>query len=100
LKDFDAWDGYEAKLETDEMIDGRKRFKGALRGTEDEDVLIEIEHQGEPTIIGLNFDWLTEAKLVLTDDLIREMLRQKKATGAIDETDFDEIETEDASEED
>ena len=61
---------------------------------------IEIEHDGEPTTIGLNFDWLTEAKLVLTDDLIREMLRQKKASGAIDETDFDEIETEVASEED
>ncbi len=100
LKDFADWDGHEAKLETDEMIDGRKRFKGTLRGAENEDVLIEIEHQGEPTTIGLNFDWLTEAKLVLTDDLIREMLRHKKATGAIDETEFDEIETEDASEED
>ena len=100
LKDFSEWEGHEAKIETAEMIDGRKRFKGALRGVEGDEVLIEIEHDGEPTTIGLNFDWLTEAKLVLTDDLIREMLRQKKASGAIDETDFDEIETEVASEED
>ena len=100
LKDFDVWEGYEAKIETGELIEGRKRFRGMLRGTEGDEVLVEIEHEGEPTTIGLNFEWLTEAKLTLTDDLIREMLRQKKASGAIDETQFDEIETETASEED
>ena len=45
-------------------------------------------------MIGLQFDWLTDAKLVLTDELIAEMLRQKKAAGIIDEDMFDEIETE------
>ena len=49
-------------------------------------------------IIGLKFEWLSDAKLVLTDDLIREMLRQRKAAGIVDETQFDEIQT-DASEE-
>lgn len=88
LKDFDTWEGYEAKLETDELIDGRRRFKGALRGTEDDEVLIEI---AEGTI-GLKFDWLTDAKLVLSDELIREMLRQRKAAGLIDEDQFDDIE--------
>ncbi|MBC57040.1 MAG: ribosome maturation factor RimP [Confluentimicrobium sp.] len=90
LKDFDTWEGYEAKLETSEMIDGRRRFKGELRGTEGDEVLIEIE---EGTI-GLKFDWLSDAKLVLTDELIREMLRQRKAAGIVDEDQFDEIETE------
>jgi ribosome maturation factor RimP len=89
LKDFDAWEGYVAKLETTNMIDGRKRFKGVLAGTEGDEVLIEIE---EGTI-GLHFDWLADAKLVLTDDLIKQMLRQRKAAGAIDETKFDDIET-------
>ncbi|WP_343080367.1 ribosome maturation factor RimP [Ostreiculturibacter nitratireducens] len=95
LKDFDVWSGYEAKLETTELIDGRRRFKGTLAGTEGDEVLIEIEDQGEPVTIGLQFDWLSDAKLVLTDELITEMLRQRKSAGAIDETDFDEIETED-----
>ncbi|PTV94222.1 ribosome maturation factor RimP [Rhodobacter aestuarii] len=95
LKDFDAWEGYEARLETSEQIDSRKRFKGILHGTEGEEVLIEIEEQGEQVIIGLQFDWLTDAKLILTDELIAEMLRQKKAAGVIDEEKFDEIETED-----
>ena len=46
LKDFDTWDGYEAKLETTEMIDGRRRFKGTLQGTEGGEVLIEIDVNG------------------------------------------------------
>ena len=89
LKDFDMWEGYEARLETSEMIEGRRRFKGILAGTEGTEVLLEID---EGTI-GLEFEWLSEAKLVLTEDLIAEMLRQKKAAGIIDETEFDEIET-------
>ncbi|WP_095587753.1 ribosome maturation factor RimP [Actibacterium ureilyticum] len=99
LKDFDVWEDYEAKIETTEMIDGRRRFKGILRGTEDGEVLIEIEDQGEPVTIGLQFDWLSDAKLVLTDELIREMLKQRKAAGIVDEDQFDDIETTDASEE-
>ena len=98
LKDFEMWKGYEARLETSEQIDGRKRFKGILRGTEGDEVLAEIEHGGEMVTIGLQFDWLSDAKLVLTDELIAEMLRQKKDAGVqiehLDETAFDEIETE------
>ena len=96
LKDFDTFEGYEAKIETSELIDGRKRFKGVLAGIEGDEVLINIE---EGTV-GLHFDWLADAKLVLTDDLIKEMLRARKASGQIDESQFDEIETETGSEED
>lgn len=94
LKDFEMFEGYEAKIETGELIDGRRRFKGELAGVEDDEVLINVE---EGTI-GLKFDWLTDAKLVLTDDLIKGMLRQRKASGAIDETKFDDIETEGSTE--
>jgi ribosome maturation factor RimP len=101
MKDFEAWAGYEAKIETAELIDGRRRFKGLLAGTEGDEVLITLDEGAEEVTIGLKFDWLTDAKLVLTDELIREALRQKKETGEIDETRFDEIETTDAgSEED
>ncbi|MFN3825966.1 MAG: ribosome maturation factor RimP [Pseudorhodobacter sp.] len=98
LKDFDMWEGYEARLETVELIDGRRRFKGNLAGTEGEEVLIEIEENGETLTIGLQFDWLSDAKLILTDDLIAEMLRQRKDAGLFDETEFDEIEETDGEE--
>jgi len=96
LKDFEEFEGYEAKLETAEMIDGRRRFKGVLAGVEGDEVMLNVD---EGTI-GLQFDWLSDAKLVLTEDLIREMLRARKAAGVIDETNFDEIETDSGSEED
>ncbi len=99
LKDFAMWDGYEARLETTELIDGRRRFKGTLAGTEDDEVLIEIEEGGEAVTIGLKFDWLSDAKLILTEELIAEMLRQRKEAGVIDESRFDEIEETEETEE-
>jgi ribosome maturation factor RimP len=86
LKDFETFEGYEAKIETSDMIDGRKRFKGVLAGVEDDEVLINID---EGTV-GLKFDWLADAKLVLTDELIKEMLKARKAQG-FDENKFDDV---------
>ena len=100
LKDFEMWKGWEARIETTELVDGRRRFKGTLGGVEGEEVLIQIEEAGEPVVIGLQFDWLADAKLILTDDLISEKLRQKKVSGAIDESQFDEIQTSESDEDD
>ena len=94
LKDFEAWEGYEAKIETTELIDGRRRFRGTLQGVEDGEVLIEVEVEGQGRVtIGLPFDWLADAKLMLTDELIRDVLRARKDAGVIDETQFDEVQT-------
>ena len=92
LKDFETFEGYEVKLLTSELIDGRKRFNGALRGVEGNEILIEIPEG----IIGLEFDWITEAKLLLTDELIAETLKARKAVD-LDESKFDEIQTEENS---
>lgn len=91
LKDFDTWSGWEARIETTELIDGRRRFKGTLAGTEGDEVLVTLTEGEAEVTIGLKFDWLSDAKLILTDELIAEMLRQKKASGVFDETNFDEI---------
>ena len=100
LKDFEQWEGYEARVETTEMIDGRRRFRGILAGIEGDEVLVNIEEGGETITVGLHFDWLSDAKLILTDELIREMLRASKAAGIIDETQFDEIEEDTSKAED
>jgi ribosome maturation factor RimP len=99
LKDFEAWKGWEARVETTELIDGRRRFKGDLAGVEGEEVLITIEDSGEEVTIGLKFDWLSDAKLILSDELISEMLRQKKVAEP-SEGEFDEIEEIDGDEDD
>jgi ribosome maturation factor RimP len=77
--DFDAWAGYEAKIEMKELISGRKRFRGVLEGIEGEEVRIEVElDQLGRQIIGLPLGLIDEARLVLTDELIRETLRRTK----------------------
>ncbi len=98
LKDFEAFEGYEAKLETSELIEGRKRFRGVLAGVENNEVLINIQDQGEAITVGLEFDWLAEAKLVLTDELIKEMLKARKEAGVLNENEFDDIETDESEE--
>ena len=96
-KDFDSYQGFEAKLETTELIDGRRRFKGILAGISDDEVLINLE---EGTV-GLKFNWLSDARLVLSDDLIKQMLRKKNTkTTILNEDNFDEIETQLESNED
>ena len=65
-KDFDRYAGHEAKIETHEPIEGRKRFKGILKGVADENV--KIDSEGAELALPLN--QIAKAKLVLTDALI------------------------------
>jgi ribosome maturation factor RimP len=69
LKDFAAYEGYEARLELDRMAEGRKRFKGMLAGVEDDAVAIDLEGEEETAMIP--FSWIVEAKLILTDQLMK-----------------------------
>ena len=66
-KDFAAWAGFEARIEADQPIDGRRRFKGNLLGL-DGDGRVGIETETGPVHIPLQA--VKAAKLVLTDHLI------------------------------
>ena len=86
--DFESWSGYAARIEMNTLIDGRRRFKGRLEGCEDGEVRIEVDLGKDGVqVLGLPFELIHEARLVLTDDLIRESLRRAKVSGAaLDET--------------
>jgi len=66
IKDFDDFKGLEAKIEIEAPIDGRKRFRGRLSGTKDDNVCIEID-EGETTI---PFSEIYKAKLIMNDELL------------------------------
>lgn len=83
LKDFATFEGYDARLETAQPIDGRRRFRGVLAGVEGDEVLLNIDEQGETHTIGLEFELLSDAKLLLTDELIALMLKQRKEAGTL-----------------
>jgi ribosome maturation factor RimP len=82
--DFEVWAGHEAKIEMREAIAGRKRFRGMLEGVEGDELRIEVDLGGElgKQVIGLPIAKVGEARLVLTDDLIREALRRAKKAKA------------------
>jgi ribosome maturation factor RimP len=69
LKDFAVYEGYEARLELDRVAEGRKRFKGMLAGVEGDAVAIDLEGEEETAMIP--FAWIVEAKLILTDQLMK-----------------------------
>ena len=77
LKDFATYEGYEARLELDRMAEGRKRFKGLLAGVEDSAVAIDLEGEEETAMIP--FAWIVEAKLVLTDQLMKRGAEMRAA---------------------
>ena len=70
--DFEQWAGFEAKIEMTEMIAGRKRFRGRIEGFLDDEVRLWISDQegGDPLLIGLPFDKVSSAKLVMNDELL------------------------------
>ncbi len=76
--DFDDWAGHEAKLETRELIAGRKRFRGVIEGREDDTVNLTLDADQGGETISLPIPSISEARLVLTDELIRETLRRTK----------------------
>jgi ribosome maturation factor RimP len=86
--DFIDWAGHEAKIELREMIDGRRRFRGILDGYENGEARIAMELEGydEPQVIGLPVALIGEAKLVLTDRL----LKMAKTAAAPVEAELDE----------
>ena len=84
LKDYADWKGHEARVSLAQAIGGRKQFSGTLKGTEGDQVLIDVPGLG-PT--RFPFVQIHSAKLVMTDKLIA-------ATAPLSEEGADRIEVE------
>jgi ribosome maturation factor RimP len=78
--DFERYAGHEAKIEMAAPVDGRRRFRGILLGTENESARVRRADAapGEPAEVLLAIEDMMEAKLVLTDALVTESLRRGK----------------------
>ncbi|SEH46070.1 ribosome maturation factor RimP [Magnetospirillum fulvum] len=75
-KDFVQWSGFEAKLESAQPIEGRKRFRGRLVGLDEtgNHVRLVVE-TGE---VAIPLADVRGAKLVLTDELIRATIKDQE----------------------
>lgn len=75
-EDFARFTGYEASVELEWPQDGRKRFKGQIVSVEQNVVALKLD---EANTAELNVDDMQQAKLVLTDALIRMYMEKRKA---------------------
>ena len=101
--DFIRWSGHEAKVEMARPVGARKRFRGFVRGVDGEFGLIELPDapEGQDKLARLPLGDIGEARLVLTDALVRESLRRGTAPTAegADETIEDDSDTDSDGEE-
>lgn len=81
MEDFTRWSGHIAKIDMEELIGGRKKFRGTLLGLEGESAKLErddVKADAEDRIVLLPVSAMAEARLVLTDALIEETLKRGK----------------------
>jgi ribosome maturation factor RimP len=83
--DFDRYTGHLVRIEMAVPIEGRKRFRGILNGTQRTELgdatrlHRDDAAEGEAADVLLPIEEMSEAKLVLTDDLVTDALRKEKA---------------------
>ena len=81
--DFETWAGFEARVELKQPVSGRKRWRGELEGIEADEVRMVCEIEGQDgqmgrQTVGFPIAMVAEAKLTLSEELIREALRSDK----------------------
>jgi len=78
--DFETAKGHLAKIETSVMVAERKRFRGRIAEVDAEGVVIERDQAsyGDEPTVKVPFEAMAEARLILTDDLVRDSLKKDK----------------------
>jgi ribosome maturation factor RimP len=93
--DFAKWRGHIAKVETSVLVNGRKRFRGTITDVDAEAVTLfrDQPSMGDENTNVVPFSAIADARLILTDDLIRASLTADKAARAArgPETDHDDF---------
>ena len=83
VSDFHRAIGHEAKIEMERPIEGRKRFRGVVESVDaaaEPRARLQIAGpDGVSSAVDLPIADMSEARLVLTESLIREALRREKA---------------------
>jgi len=84
---FERYKGMLARIELDRLMEGRKRFRGHLAGLDGDNIAIDLEKEDETALIP--FAWISEAKLLITDELIKQGQKAKQQTQTENQGDTD-----------
>jgi ribosome maturation factor RimP len=74
-KDFERWMGFDAKIELKEQLEGRRRFRGKLETFDGNNISILTDDEG---MVEINIDDIAKAKLLLTDELLDAVQKQRQ----------------------
>ncbi|HMQ57618.1 MAG TPA: ribosome maturation factor RimP [Rhizobiaceae bacterium] len=79
--DFTRASGHLAKIETSQMLAERRKFRGKIESVDEDGFVLRADAPvyGDSPTVTIPFSLLSEARLILTDELIRESLRADKA---------------------
>ena len=85
--DFARALGHEARIELDSPIDGRKRYRGLLQASDEGALRLKLTDAkaGTPDLVSLPFAAIGDARLILTDALIRESLKNQQTASESDD---------------
>lgn len=75
LKDFIKFKGFIVKMQTLSLVENRKKFNGVIKDIiKDEEILLDVE--GKEFLIPFNV--IDNAKLVITDDMLKQLCSSNK----------------------
>jgi ribosome maturation factor RimP len=74
--DFATWKGHLVKVDTSVLVADRKRFRGRIEETDEDGIVIARDQPayGDEPTARIPFETIAEARLILTDDLVRDAL--------------------------
>jgi ribosome maturation factor RimP len=95
--DFEVAIGHIVKLETAVMVADRKRFRGRITATDENGITLERDQAsyGDSPVVSIPWDTISDARLILTDELIDESLKRDKAAKKAREAEDAEAQDED-----
>lgn len=73
LADFIKYKDYVVQVRLHKAVNDSKKFQGTLLGLDGEDILLELPK--EKNVIKIDFANIKEAKLVLTEELFRKIIK-------------------------
>ncbi|PSJ55729.1 ribosome maturation factor RimP [Kumtagia ephedrae] len=74
--DFATWKGHLVKVDTSVLVADRKRFRGRIEEADEDGIVIARDQPayGDEPTARIPFETIAEARLILTDDLVRDAL--------------------------
>jgi ribosome maturation factor RimP len=78
-KDYQHWAGFEAKITLTQPYEGRKNFRGLVRGLQETPAGAMIQLEIDGAVVSAPFALVSKAQLVLTDALIKATAAREAA---------------------